>query len=77
MINADNKVAALDKDFLFILNKDSKKLYKYQTNDKSDYIDSLPSKAKEMELYLKSNLQAYQYLLKKDLMRKQIQATNP
>jgi phosphoglycerol transferase MdoB-like AlkP superfamily enzyme len=69
MINADNKVAALDKDFLFILNKDSKKLYKYQTNNKSDFIDSLPSKAKEMELYLKSNLQAYQYLLKKDLTK--------
>ncbi len=63
MINGDNKVAALDNKFLFILKDNNKLLYKYKNSDKTNYINKYPDKAKDMELYLKSNLQTYQYML--------------
>ena len=63
MINGDNKVAALDNEFLFILENNKKSLYKYRNSDKINYINKYPDKAKNMELYLRSNLQTYQYML--------------
>jgi len=62
-INGDDKVAVLDKTFLFIMRKNEKILYKYKKFDRTNYINDYPNKAKEMEIYLKSNLQVYQYML--------------
>ena len=63
IINGDDKVAALDSEFLFILKNNEKMLYKYKVNDKTNYIDKYTDKAIDMEVYLKSNLQTYQYML--------------
>jgi len=63
VINGDDKVAALDNEFLFVLKGDDKMLYKYKELDKTNYTSQYPDKSKEMELYLKSNLQTYQYML--------------
>ena len=65
IINGDDKVAALDNEFLFILKGNDKMLYKYKDYDQINYVKKYPEKAKEMERYLRSNLQAYQYLLLK------------
>ena len=62
-INGDDKLAILDNTFLFILKENEKFLYKYKNSDKINYINNYPNKAKEMEIYLKSNLQVYQYML--------------
>ena len=63
-INGDDKVAVLDKEFLFILKKEGdKKLYKYSTFDTKNYLKERPKKAQEMEEYVKSNLQTFQYIL--------------
>ena len=63
IINGDDKVAALDNEFLYILSANDKMLYKYRNADKVNYIDEYPDKAKEMDTYLRSNIQAYQYML--------------
>ena len=63
-INDDDKVGILDNEFLLIFKKENKsKLYKYKDFDKTDYIDSYPNKAIEMEEYAKSNMQTFQYML--------------
>lgn len=68
IINGDDKVAALDNEYLFILkNNTEKSLYLYAEKNKTNVIDEYPEKAKEMETYLRSNLQTYQYLLNKNL----------
>jgi len=63
IINGEDKVAALDNNFLLILNDDDRMLYKYKNDDRTNYINDYPDKANEMEIYLKSNLQVYQYML--------------
>ena len=40
-INGDDKVAALDTEFLFILKGKEKMLYKYKMDDKTNYINNL------------------------------------
>jgi phosphoglycerol transferase MdoB-like AlkP superfamily enzyme len=63
IINGDDKIADLDNEFLFILNNKEKELYKYKNLDTTNYINKFPEKAKEMEIYLRSNLQTYQSML--------------
>jgi len=67
IINGDDKQGVLDRDFLFVLQKNNRKLFKYNSSDRNNYINKYKNKAKEMETYLKSNLQTYQYLLKHNL----------
>ncbi len=62
-INGDDKVAALDLEFLFVLKKNEKLLYKYQNSDKTNYYTEYPEKARAMETYLRSNLQVAQDLI--------------
>ncbi len=65
MINADDKIAALDNEFLFILTiKGKKSLYKYKTGVNKNIINKYPQKAKEMEKYLRSNIELAQYIHK-------------
>ena len=63
ILNADDKTAALDNEFLFVLENDKKMLFRYKNNDRTNHIRDYPSKAKEMETCLKSNLQVFQYML--------------
>lgn len=43
-------------------NQDSK-LYKYLTNDLTNYITKFPEIANKMESYTKANMQLYQYMI--------------
>ena len=64
VINGDDKVAALDNEFLLILKKDqSKSLYKYKLLDPKNYANEYPDKVKDMELYLRANLQTFQFIV--------------
>ena len=64
VINGDDKVAALDNEFLLILKKDqSKSLYKYKSHDPKNYANKYPDKVKDMELYLRANLQTFQFIV--------------
>jgi len=64
VINGDDKVAALDNEFLMILKKDqSKGLYKYKDLDPKNYAADYPEKVKEMDHYLRANLQTFQYIV--------------
>ena len=74
IINGDNKAAALDTNFLFVLKNNEKMLYQYKNHDRTNYINDYPDKAKEMEIYLKSNLQVYQYMLNNE---KTLYSTTP
>ncbi|MCF6241169.1 MAG: hypothetical protein L3J74_07480 [Bacteroidales bacterium] len=66
-INADDKIGVLDNQFFLILKKPGDKaLYKYNNLDKTNYINTYKSKADSMEVYAKSNLQVYQYMLLND-----------
>ena len=57
-INGDDKTGVLDNEYLLIINNDnSKELYKYKGKEKTNYIDIYSAKAKEMDIYIKSNLQ--------------------
>jgi len=63
VINGDDKVAALDNEFLMILKKDnSKSLYKYKQLDPKNYAQDYPEKLKTMDTYLRSNLQIFQHI---------------
>lgn len=56
--NGDDKTGVLDNEYLLIINNDnSKELYKYKGKEKTNYINEYIEKAKEMEIYIKSNLQ--------------------
>lgn len=62
--NADDKYGVFDKDWFLIVHDDkSKKLYRYKNKDKTDYSGQYPAKADSMDVYAKSNLQTYQYIL--------------
>ncbi len=64
IMNGDDKLAAIDNEFLFILMKNNEKLlYKYRNFDLNNCINDYPEKAKDMESYLKSNMQVYQYII--------------
>lgn len=64
LINDDDKIGVLDNNFLLIMkDREESKLFKYQDLDKTNYIKDYPEKGKEMEVYGKSNMQVFQYLL--------------
>ncbi len=61
-INGDDKVAALDNEYLFILTlKGDKSLYNYKSGNQENIIDKFPKKAEEMETYLRSNIEFAEY----------------
>lgn len=61
--NADDKYGVIDTDlYLIVRNDNSRSLYKYRDKNTKNFILEMPDKAKEMELYAKSNLQTCQYL---------------
>ncbi|MBI5326029.1 MAG: sulfatase-like hydrolase/transferase [Ignavibacteriae bacterium] len=63
----DDKYGVLDSIFYLIVRQDGTRLlFKYITGDKTNYINEYKRKADEMELYAKSNFQAYQYLILKN-----------
>lgn len=50
--SADDKLGVLDNEYFYIWNRNGQEyLYKYKTQDKTNYIDSLPEKANEMKKY--------------------------
>lgn len=62
-INGDDKFAALDKEWLLILKDDNSfKLHKYNDKDQKNYADDFPEKVQKMLIYMKANLQTYQYI---------------
>lgn len=64
IINDDDKIGVLDNDFLLIMKDNGDlKLFKYRNSDKKNYLGDYPEKAKEMEVYAKSNMQVFQYML--------------
>ena len=64
IINDDDKVGVLDNNYLLIMgDNEDIKLFKYRNSDKNNYIKDFPEKAKEMEIYAKSNMQVFQYML--------------
>lgn len=64
IINDDDKIGVLDNQFLLIMKEGEKsKLYEYKNHDKSNFIDKFSDKAKEMEIYAKSNMQVYQNMI--------------
>ncbi len=66
-VNGDDKIGVLDEEFLLIFqNNTDTKLFKYKNRDKTDYIKQHSDKAKEMELYAKSNMQVFQHILLKN-----------
>lgn len=65
--NGDDKYGVFDKEWFLVVHDDkTKKLYRYKTKDKTDYSGQFPAKADSMDIYARSNLQAYQYILNKN-----------
>ncbi|MCK5857090.1 MAG: sulfatase-like hydrolase/transferase [Bacteroidales bacterium] len=64
VINGDDKQAVLDNESLMILKNDnSKSLYKYKKLDLKNYATDFPDKVNDMDKYLRSNLQTFQYIV--------------
>ena len=64
IINDDDKVGVLDNNFLLIMrDNEDLKLFKYINSDKKNYFKDYPERAKKMEIYAKSNMQVFQYML--------------
>jgi phosphoglycerol transferase MdoB-like AlkP superfamily enzyme len=65
-INSDDKYGVLNKELFLIVRKDgSSNLYKYLNYDKTDYLKTYENEANQMNDYARSNLQVFQYILKK------------
>lgn len=63
--NGDDKYGVIDKDWFLMVRQDkSTLLYDYKKNDKKDYASENKEIVEKMNVYAKSNLQAYQYYLK-------------
>lgn len=61
---ADDKIGILDKDFYLIIREDGhKSLYRHSEGDTKDLARKYPDKAREMENYVKSMMQAGQSLV--------------
>lgn len=64
--NADDKYGVIDKKWLLIVKKDNDVgLFKYSENDKTNYSKLFPDIVKKMKEYAESNLQTFQYVVKK------------
>ncbi len=63
LLNGDDKVAAIDREWLFVLKGQDRWLFRHPTKNPVNYLDSFPVRAKEMETYLRAHLQVYQDLL--------------
>lgn len=64
--NADDKYGVMDEDwFLIVRNDGSRNLYKYKALDGLDYAASEGKVVRDMDKYARSNLQAFQIVLKK------------
>ncbi|MCO5252140.1 MAG: sulfatase-like hydrolase/transferase [Candidatus Kapabacteria bacterium] len=64
ILNNDDKIGVINHEYLLILKKDIRTLFRYSQNDKKNCCDEENQLADEMELYARSQLQTYQYLLK-------------
>lgn len=68
LINGDDKYGVLDSSrFLLVKNDGTKHLYDYKSKSTKDYLVAEQDRAGKMEVYGKSHLQAYQYVLKNNL----------
>ncbi len=68
LFNHDKEYGVIGQEFLLILDKEETfGLYKYRNKDKTNYSKTYPKVVAEMELYYKSHIQSYQYLLDNDL----------
>ena len=64
--NGDDKYGVIDQNWFLMVREDqSNYLYKYQSKDHKDYAKEFPEIVNKMNIYAKSNLQSYQYYLKK------------
>lgn len=63
--NADDKYGVIDNEWFLIVKIDkSKGLYHYRSGDTHNYSNQRPDIVEKMDIYAKSNLQSYQYILK-------------
>lgn len=70
-INGDDKIGVLDNEHLLILRKSAKndaQLFRYKSLERINCISEYPDKAKKMEIYAKSNMQVFQYMLNNNLL---------
>ena len=64
IIDTDEKIGVLDNEFLLVIKQDqSMSLFKYKNLDKTNYVHEYYERTKQMEMYAKSNMQVFQYLL--------------
>jgi hypothetical protein len=66
--NADDKYGVINDEWYLIVKYDgSINLNKYKANDTYNYSKDFPEVVKIMKTYAESNLQAFQYILRKHL----------
>lgn len=66
---ADDTYGVVDSTWLLVAPHDRpSKLYRYRNNDPRDYLAAYPSIAARMKEYAQSNMQTYQYVLRKKAM---------
>ncbi|MBE2189650.1 MAG: sulfatase-like hydrolase/transferase [Candidatus Kapabacteria bacterium] len=63
ILNNDDKIGVINEEYLLILKKDIRTLFRYSKNDKRNYCEEESQLADEMEQYARSQLQTYQYML--------------
>ncbi|MBX2932227.1 MAG: sulfatase-like hydrolase/transferase [Chitinophagaceae bacterium] len=67
--NNDDKYAVIDNDWLLIVKQEGEiGLYKYRNNDLTNYATQMPELVTNMKTYAESQMQAFQYVLKKQKM---------
>jgi phosphoglycerol transferase MdoB-like AlkP superfamily enzyme len=67
--NADDKYGVIDSNWFLIVRKDkSEALYRYKHNELTNYASENDSVVNKMKTYAESNLQTFQYILKKKKM---------
>ena len=68
LFNHDKEYGVIGKEFLLIVDREKTfGLYKYRNKDKTNYMNQYPEILKEMEMYYKSHIQSYQYILNNNL----------